>query len=193
MLQPLRAVNVNTSLAKEHRLAQVQLHNECCEELGTRVNISKVNLNLNFRQTVSHADDLRYAGIKVRDLEKHVIEHEWREKHSVVHHGYSIILYILIVLVCLYIVVRVILCLRAKGTCQRVAGALKFHSAPEAPSGNVVNINIKTSNESLALPLENTPLRDLPTLATRRLNRRHELLAASDPSAPIFKLDRFKV
>jgi hypothetical protein len=67
LLQPLRAVNVNTSLAKEHRLAQIQLRNECCEELGTRVNMSKVNLNLNFRQIFSHADDLRYAGIKVRD------------------------------------------------------------------------------------------------------------------------------
>jgi hypothetical protein len=180
-------------LAKEHRLAQVQLHNECCEELGTRVNISKVNWNLNFRQTVSHADDLRYAGIKVRDLEKHVLEHEWREKHSVAHHGYSSILYILNVLVCLYIVLRVILCLRAKGTCQRLSGTLKFHSAPSASSGNIININIKTSNESLALPLENTPLRDLPNSSKWRMNWRHELLAASDPSAPIFKLDRFKV
>jgi hypothetical protein len=128
------------------------LQNECCEELGARVNLSKINLNLNFRQTVSHADDLRYAGIKVRDLERHVLEHEWKEKHSVVHHGYSIILYILIVLVCLYIVVKVILCWRNKGTCRRVAGALEFHSAPEPLSGNVVSINIKTSNESLAPP-----------------------------------------
>jgi hypothetical protein len=46
LLQLLRAVNVNTSLAKAHRLAQIQLHNECCKELGTRFNISKVNWTL---------------------------------------------------------------------------------------------------------------------------------------------------
>jgi hypothetical protein len=87
LLQPLHAVNVDTSLTKEHRLVQIQLQNACCEELGTRVNMSKVNLNFNFRQTASHADDLWYAGFKVSDLEKHALEHEWREKHSVVHHG----------------------------------------------------------------------------------------------------------
>jgi hypothetical protein len=133
------------SSAKEKRLTQIQLHNECCEELGTKVNISKINLNLNFRQTVSHANDLRYAGIKVRDLEKHKLEHELREKHSVLHHGYSTVLYILIVLVYLYIAIRLILCLKFKGTCRRLAGALKFHSVPDASSGNI-NINVKTSN-----------------------------------------------
>ena len=43
-----------------------------------------------------------------------------------------------------------------------MAGALKSHPAPDASSGNV-NINIKTSNESLALAPENVPLCDLPT------------------------------
>jgi hypothetical protein len=66
LLQPLRAAKANNSNAKENRLVQVQLHNECCEELGTRVNLSK--LNLNFQEIVSRADDLRYAGIKIRDL-----------------------------------------------------------------------------------------------------------------------------
>ena len=167
LLQPLRTVRMNASSAKEHRLAQIQLTNECCEELGTRVNMSKIKLNLNFRQTVSHADDLRYAGIKVRELEKHVLEHEWKEKHSALHHGYSTVFYILLVLVVLYIVIRLILCLRSKGTCRRMAGALKFHSAPDASSGNVVNINIKTSNESLALAPESVPLRDLPASGSK--------------------------
>jgi len=80
LLQPLHAAKVNNSNAKKHRLVQVQLHNECCEELGTRVNLSKLKLHLNIRQTVSHVDDLRYAGIRVRDLEMHILEHEWKEK-----------------------------------------------------------------------------------------------------------------
>jgi hypothetical protein len=70
----------------------VKLHNEHCEEIGSCLNLSTMNLNLNFRETISHADDLRYAGIKVRDLERQVLEHEWREKQSVNHHGYSNVL-----------------------------------------------------------------------------------------------------
>jgi len=35
LLQPLRAAKVNNSNVKGHRLVQVQLYNECCEELGT--------------------------------------------------------------------------------------------------------------------------------------------------------------
>ena len=167
LLQPLRAGKMNTSKAREHRLIQVQLHNECCEELGTRINLSKLTLNLNFRQTVSHAEDLKYAGIKVKDLERHVLEHEWREKHSTQHHGYSIVLYIVFSMVFLYILVRLVLCIKSKGLCRRVAGALKIHSSSDGDprvtgSGNVVNINIKTSNESLALASEDIPLRTLP-------------------------------
>jgi hypothetical protein len=117
---------------------------------------------LDFQQTLSHADDLKHTGIEITDLEKHVFEHEWREKHPVLHHGYSTVLYILVVTVGLYIAVHLMLCLKSKGTCWRVAGALKFHSTTDANLGNVVNINIKTSNESLALAPEDTPLRTLP-------------------------------
>jgi hypothetical protein len=92
LLQPRRSVLANSSNHKENQLIQVKLHNECCEKLGSCLNLSTMNLNLNFRETISHADDLRYAGIKVRDLERHVLGHEWREKHSVIHHGYANIL-----------------------------------------------------------------------------------------------------
>jgi hypothetical protein len=162
LLQPLRSVNANTSSAREHRLAQAQLSTEYCEELKTRVNLSRLNLDLNFRQTVSHADDLRYAGIKVRELEANILEHEWKEKHSVTHKSFSIVLYILIVLICLYFVIRLILCVKSRGTCRRGADILKLHSTPDPTSGHVVNINIKTSNDSLSLPPEQVPLRELP-------------------------------
>ena len=42
LLQPVRAITANQSNSKEHQLVQVQLHNECCEELGTRVNLRKL-------------------------------------------------------------------------------------------------------------------------------------------------------
>ena len=89
------------------------------------------------------------------------------EKNTVLHHGYSIVLYVFVSIVCLYVVVRLILCLKSKGFCRTVAGALKVHPSTDenpgvAGSGNVVHINIKTSNESLVLASEDMPLRTLP-------------------------------
>lgn len=105
-------------------------------------------------------------------MEKHILEHKWREKHSVLHHGYSIVLYIFTVLVCLYIVVRLILCWKSKGTSWKVVSMLKFLSTTNvnprsAGLGNVVNINIKPSNESLALAPEDVPLCNLPPSGNR--------------------------
>jgi len=161
LLQPMRSLFANSSNNRDSQLIQVKLHNECHEELGTCLNLSTLNLDLNFRETISHADDLSYAGIKVIDLQRHVLEHEWKEKHSTIHYGYSIGLYVIIGLLCFYIVFRLIHCMNSRGTCQRVAGVLKLTSRVEANPGNVININIKTSNESLASNPENIPLRAL--------------------------------
>jgi hypothetical protein len=83
-------IQANSSNGGNNQLIQVQLNNECCEELGTRLKLSTLKLDLNFCETVSHADDLKYAGVRVKDLEGHIQEHEWREKCLTVHHGYSI-------------------------------------------------------------------------------------------------------
>ena len=94
-----------------------------------------------------------------------------RKKHSVLHHGYSIALYNFVILACLYIVVRLILCLKARGTCRRVADTLKVYGTTNASqdsegSGHV-NINIKTSNESITLAPAAIPLRTLPPSGNR--------------------------
>jgi hypothetical protein len=113
---------------------------------------------------VSHADDLKYVGVKVKDLEKHIQEHEWRNRHAIVHHGYSIAVYVLVSLFCLYIAHGVLRCMLTRGFCRGVAGALRLtHQTRANPelmsSGNIVNINIKTSNESLTGAQEAIPLR----------------------------------
>jgi hypothetical protein len=163
LLQPIQAVRADSSKSGNNQLIQVKLQNECCEELGTRLNLSTLKLNLNFRETVSHADDLKYVGIKVKDLEKHIQE-EWRNKHSAIHHGYSIALYVVISLFCLYVAYKVLRCMVTKGLCRGMAGALRLtHQTRANPeltgSGNIVNINIKTSNESLAGTREIIPLK----------------------------------
>jgi hypothetical protein len=65
-------------------------------------------VNLTFKHIVSHADDLRYASIKVRDLEKKMEEQEWREKLLATHHGYSAIIYVIILIICVYFAYRVV-------------------------------------------------------------------------------------
>ena len=164
LLQPVRTINANSSKNGNNQLIQVQLRNECCEELGTRINLSTLKIDLNFRETVSHADDLKYVGVKVKDLEKHIEEHEWRNKHAIIHHGYSVALYVIVSLFCLYIVYRVLRCMLTRGFCRGMAGALRLTQQTRANpeftgSGNIVNINIKTSNGSLTSTQEAIPLR----------------------------------
>jgi hypothetical protein len=59
--QSMRSVLANSSNHKQNQLIQVNLH-KYWEELGTRLNLSTLNLNLNFRETILHADDLRKLG-----------------------------------------------------------------------------------------------------------------------------------
>ena len=49
LLQPMRSLLANSSNNRDSQLIQVKLHNECCEELGTRLKLSTLNLDLNFR------------------------------------------------------------------------------------------------------------------------------------------------
>jgi len=163
MLQPVREIRADGSKSGNNQVIQVKFHNECCEELGTRLKLSTLQLDLNFRETVSHADDLKYVGVKVKDLEKNIHEHEWRNKHSTIHHSYSVALYVIISLFCFYVVYRVLRYMVTKGLCRGIAGVLRLTNQTRANpeltgSGYIVNINIKTSNESLPRAQEVIPL-----------------------------------
>ena len=132
-MQPMRVINATSSKSGSNQLVQVQLRNECCEELGTRINLSTLSMDLNFRGTVSHTDDLKYVGIKIKDLEKHIQEHEWRNKHSVTQHGYSVAVYVIVSLFCLYIMYRVLRCMINRGGLSRHGGCTRAH-APNTPT-----------------------------------------------------------
>jgi len=102
------------------------------------------------------------VGVKIKDLEKHIQEHEWRSKHFMEHPGYCCI--VNVGLLCLYIVYRVIQFMVTRGLCRGITGALRLTHQNRADtefkgSGNIVNINIKTSNESLTGMQEVIPLR----------------------------------
>lgn len=97
-------------------------------------------------------------------------------KNTATYHSYSVVLYIVVCLICLYIVVKLVLCMKTKGLCQKIAGALGKNSPGTATpalgdSGNIVNINIKTSNESLAEGSEAIPLHALKPTYSKEAER----------------------
>jgi hypothetical protein len=193
LLQPVRVIQGNSSNSKNNRLMQIPLSNDCCEELGTRLNFSTSHFNLKFQETVSHADDWKYAGVKVRDFEKHLRDHEWREKHSITHQSYSIMLYTIVSLVSIY---RLIRCVQSRGKCARVTGSPALNSRVSANRestglGNVVNINIKTSNESLTVSSEPYPCVSCHPPKARSGKRRRDLTAAFALPTPTFDSTRF--
>ena len=71
-----------------------------------------------------------------------------------------------------HVAFRSVHCMIRWGTCQRGTGAFKITSRvaanPETVSSGNVNINIKTSNESLAITPEGIPLRALKPSDSKR-------------------------
>ena len=71
-------------------LSQVTLQYDCCEELGTRINLSKLSMDLIYHKTVSHLDDLKYANIMVSELLEDVKEQEWKNSHVAYHDTHTL-------------------------------------------------------------------------------------------------------
>jgi hypothetical protein len=78
------AGNVTTQM-KGDLISQVPLQYDCCEELGIHVNLSKMTMDLAYKRTVSHLDNMKYASKKVSDLFEEVREQEMRNEHVIYH------------------------------------------------------------------------------------------------------------
>ena len=132
-----------------------------------RFNISTLNLNTSFKHIVSHLDDLKIASCRICDVETMIREQEWKRLHTSAHHTYSALVYICLLFIGLYILYKLYACLKSKVSCVK--------SLTDATgSGNVVNIKIHMSNETLAMA-QDMPLRELnsrtPDAKSRRSNR----------------------
>jgi len=151
-------------------MSTVHLECNCCEELHVKFNISTLSLNTSFKHIVSHLDDLKIVSHRISDVETMIREQEWKRVHTSTHHTYkySTLVYICLLLIGLYILYKLYSCLKGKTSCVK--------SLTDATgSGNVVNIKIHTSNESLAVAQEGVPLWELysgtPNAKPRRSNR----------------------
>jgi hypothetical protein len=168
-LQTNRIVVSNETSKPGDFPSQVPLQYECCEELGVNLKLFDFLVGTPYKKVFTHFDDFKYASKKVSDLEKETKEQEWRNHHLIRH---SIIMFVLISLFLLYVVYKVIHCIRRRRSslpCFRMMSnsqgeppALMASSGP----GQTVNTHIQASNESLASSPEDRSQGDNPSHST---------------------------
>jgi hypothetical protein len=149
-------------------LSEVETKFECCEQLGTSINLTHIELNMKLKPAVTYIEDLRYASYRISELQKLAAEQEWKRKHFEYHNSYSILMYVVISMLTLYGLYRIFRWVITRWKNNRIireitASTEQRLSLPmgDSGSGNVVNIKIKTSNESLAMNPEAIPLQSM--------------------------------
>jgi hypothetical protein len=148
-------------------LSKIDSQFECCEQLGTSIHLSHLELDMKLKPIVTQLNDLKYASYIISELERLAQEHEWKNKHVQYHTTYSVLMYIVITVMGIYGLYRLTKFLIYRWyKCRKLraitAATEQVLNLPAGASGtaNVVNINIKTSNESLAVNPEAIPLKD---------------------------------
>jgi hypothetical protein len=172
LLQTHSVSTINGTKYESDIMSKVNLKYDCCEELGVKFNISSIRLNTNFKHIVSNLDDLQIASHKFSEIEQMIKDQEWKRLHTVSHDTYSVLVYICLILIVLYVIYKLYNCLKGRVSCVRAI-------ADTSGSGNVVNIKIHTSNESLAIANDDIPLRELNSPTVEPKIRRSSRLRTS--------------
>ena len=85
---------------KRRRFTDRKLHQrDCCEELCLKFNVGRLCVDVKRKQTESHFDDIKCAGIKVIEFEREITEQEWKNHLIVKYSTRSVRVYIYI---CIY-------------------------------------------------------------------------------------------
>jgi hypothetical protein len=158
------------AVKREDIISRIPFDLDCLEEIGIRFNTSNSPINFEFKHVASHLDDLRHASYKISELEKEINEQEWKNHQSSTHATYSTIVYIVLSILGIYVIYKLYKLykyLRERFTPTRGMQALTAPlrevqtSTRTDGTGNTVNINIKTSNESLSVGSADIPLQPL--------------------------------
>jgi hypothetical protein len=169
---PLRFEPGSGRLYESDFLSKVPLDYDCCEALNVKVNLSTISVNTSFKYLVSHIDDLKMASCSISEEETLIKEQEWRHLHTVSQHKYSTLVYTCLSIIGLYVIYKLYICCKGKAHYIRSL-------TDTTETGNVVNIKIHTSNESLAMAQEDVPLRELNSPNTDTMSRRSNRLHTS--------------
>jgi hypothetical protein len=152
----------------EDLLSKVQTQFECCEQFGTSVNLSHIELDMRLKPTLTNMEDLKYASYRISELEKLATEQEWKRKHFQYHNTYSVLMYITVTIIVLYGLYRLVKWVITRWKNCRMLKQINTSSEQKlslpmgtSGTGNVINIKIKTSNESLAMNPEAIPLQEI--------------------------------
>ena len=174
LFQTHSILNLNTAGYESDFLSRANLEYDCCEWLNVKVNLSSISINASFKHVVSHLDDLKIASHRISDVENMMREQEWKRLHTTTHTTYSAFVYVCLILIVLYVLYKLYNCFKLYNCCKNKLPCVKA-LADANGSGNVVNIKIHTSNESLTVGQEKVPLRELsshsPEVPPRRSRR----------------------
>lgn len=83
-------------------MSHVESDFDCSKSLGISINLSHIDLDMKFKHTVTHVEDLKYASFKISVLEKLTREHEWKNKHAQYRETYSALTHITLSIFKLY-------------------------------------------------------------------------------------------
>jgi hypothetical protein len=96
-------------------LPKVETQFESCEQLGTSINLTHIELDMKLKPTVTYMEDLKYVSYRISELEKLVAEQGWKRKHFEYHNTYSMLMYVAITIIILYKLYRLIRWLIERG------------------------------------------------------------------------------
>jgi hypothetical protein len=164
--------NVDNAGYESDFFSRVNLDYDCCEGLDTKVNLSSISMNTSFKHVVSHLGDLKIASHKIAVVEHKNREGEWKRQHTASQGTYSVMVYVCLSLIVFYVVYKLYNCFMGRIHCRKAV-------TDATGSGNVVNIKIHTSNESLAMAQEDVPLRELSPQNAESKPRRSNRLRSS--------------
>ena len=135
-------------------VSQIDLQYACCEELGVKVNFSQLPMEIAYRKTVAHLDDLRYASTSVSELLEEVNEQEWKNNHVTYHNTHSVLLFFVVSVILIYLLYKLYAHTSKRATiwfCRKEALATPRHVS-HIDSGDqegTANTNNKGSKDSL--------------------------------------------
>jgi len=136
-------------------LSQLDLKNVCCEEIGVKVNFCQTPLEVAYKNTIAHLDDLRSASTRVSDLLEKVNEQEWRNSHVIHSNTHSVLLILIASVILIFLLFKLYtLTRRWMPTC------LCRKEAPTTPMGvsHVLGLDIQENiATSSNISNENSP------------------------------------
>ena len=112
LLQASSAITSNQTIRGGDLISRIHLQYLCCEELGVKLNLSRVPLDVTFKPTISHFHDLKYASKKVADLEQQIQEQEWRNHQMLKYGSYSVLVYVVFATALVYVFYKLYKCIR---------------------------------------------------------------------------------